>query len=157
MYKVLVLVVSQHGSLNAAEVIKGPITYIVNLSLKSGIFPNEMKLAKVIPLHKKKGRLDAGNYRPVSILSVVSKVFEKKSFSLASAYHILQTPVLFIYKIILESKLPLATSPTWFYWTSRRLSTVLTTKSCVINCPLWKFNLRTGSARTFLIESRLLI
>ena len=38
---------------DAAEVIKGPITYIVNLSLRSGIFPNEMKLAKVIPLHNK--------------------------------------------------------------------------------------------------------
>ena len=71
---------------DAAEVIKGPITYIVNLSLRSGIFPNEMKLAKVIPLHKKKSRLDAGNYRPVSILSVVSKVLEKTVFLQLNSY-----------------------------------------------------------------------
>ena len=50
------------------------------------MFPNEMKLAKVIPLHKKKGRLDAGNYRPVSILSVVSKVLEKTVFLQLNSY-----------------------------------------------------------------------
>ena len=71
---------------DAAEVIKGPITYIVNLFLRSGIFPNEMKLAKVIPLHKKKSRLDVGNYRPVSILSVVSKVLEKTVFLQLNSY-----------------------------------------------------------------------
>ncbi|XP_072028067.1 uncharacterized protein [Amphiura filiformis] len=53
---------------DAAEVIKGPITYIVNFSLRSGIVPNDMKLAKVIPIYKKKSRLDAGNYRPVITL-----------------------------------------------------------------------------------------
>ncbi len=36
-----------------------------------------MKLAKVIPLYKKENRLDHGNYRPVSILCVVSKIIEK--------------------------------------------------------------------------------
>ena len=65
---------------DAAEVIKGPITYFVNLSLRSGTFPNEMKLAKVIPLHKKKSRLEAGNYRPVSILPIISKILERVVF-----------------------------------------------------------------------------
>ena len=51
--------------------------YFVNLSLRSGTFPTEMKLAKVIPLHKKKSRLEAGNYRPVSILQIISKHLEK--------------------------------------------------------------------------------
>ena len=71
---------------DAAEAIKGPLTYIVNLSIRSGIVPNEMKLAKVIPLHKKRSRLDAGNYRPVSILSVVSKVLEKAVFLQLNKY-----------------------------------------------------------------------
>ena len=71
---------------DAAEVIKGPITYIVNLSLRSGIFPNELKLTEVIPLHKKKSRLDAGNHRSVSILSLVSKVLEKTVFPQLNSY-----------------------------------------------------------------------
>ena len=71
---------------DAAEAIKGPITFIINLSLRSSIVPTEMKLAKVIPLHKKKSRLDAGNYRPVSILSVVSKVLEKAVFLQLNSY-----------------------------------------------------------------------
>ena len=65
---------------DAAEVIAGPITYIINSSLRSGVVPKDMKMAKVIPLHKKKSKLDAGNYRPVSILSAVSKILEKAVF-----------------------------------------------------------------------------
>jgi hypothetical protein len=44
----------------------------------SGIVPNSMKQARVKPLHKKGSPLLVGNYRPVSILSVVSKILEKK-------------------------------------------------------------------------------
>ena len=65
---------------DAAEVIIGPITHIINASLRSGVVPNDMKIAKVIPLHKKKSKLDAGNYRPVSILPIVSKILEKAVF-----------------------------------------------------------------------------
>ena len=53
------------------------ITHIVNLSITSGTVPDTMESAKVIPLYKKKSRLDVGNYRPVSILSCVSKILEK--------------------------------------------------------------------------------
>ncbi|PIK37229.1 putative RNA-directed DNA polymerase from mobile element jockey-like [Apostichopus japonicus] len=45
-----------------------------------------MKIAKVIPLHKKKSKLEAGNYRPVSILSVVSKFLEKAVFHQLNDY-----------------------------------------------------------------------
>lgn len=61
---------------DAADIIKGPITFIVNLSIKSEVFPTDMKLAKVRPLYKKKSKLDAGNYRPVSMLSIISKILE---------------------------------------------------------------------------------
>lgn len=71
---------------DAADVIKGPITYIVNLSIISGVVPNEMKLAKVKPLYKKKSRLDVGNYRPVSILSVASKILERAVFVQLNKY-----------------------------------------------------------------------
>ena len=71
---------------DAAEIITGPITFIVNMSLRSGTFPNELKKAKVIPLYKKKSRLDAGNYRPVSVLSIVSKILEKAVFNQLNKY-----------------------------------------------------------------------
>jgi hypothetical protein len=55
----------------------GPLTEIINLSFKSGIFPNSLKAAKVIPIFKKGDTLQPSNYRPISILPVLSKVFEK--------------------------------------------------------------------------------
>ena len=50
---------------------------LVNLSFETGIFPDVLKIAKVNPLHKKDSKIDHRNYRPISLLSVVSKVFEK--------------------------------------------------------------------------------
>ena len=62
---------------DGASVLKIPITFIVNLSLSSGKVPDDMKVARVKPLYKKNSSLEAGNYRPVSILSIVSKILEK--------------------------------------------------------------------------------
>ena len=45
--------------------------------LKRDFFPDILKIAKVNPLHKKESKLDHRNYRPISLLSVVSKIFEK--------------------------------------------------------------------------------
>ena len=52
------------------------ITLIINQSLKSGIFPNQLKIAKVTPIYKKDDKKIITNYRPISVLPVVSKVFE---------------------------------------------------------------------------------
>ena len=62
-----------------------PIT-IIDLSIRSQVFPDEMEVAKVKPLYKKKNRLEVGNYRPVSILSVASKILEKAVFVQLSRY-----------------------------------------------------------------------
>ena len=53
------------------------ITKIINVSFENGRFPDELKLAEVSPIFKKKGDLNKERYRPVSILSYVSKVFER--------------------------------------------------------------------------------
>ena len=62
---------------DGADILSKPITQLVNLSLKLSSFPNEGKIAKVKPLFKKGSRLDPKNYRPVSLLPVLSKIFER--------------------------------------------------------------------------------
>ena len=57
--------------------IEGPLSYICNLSLIQGIFPDILKIANVIPLYKKEDPLIFSNYRPVSLLCSLSKVLEK--------------------------------------------------------------------------------
>ena len=58
-------------------IINGVLTYIINLSLTQGIFPRELKIASVIPIHKGGDEMLMNNYRPISILSVFSKIFER--------------------------------------------------------------------------------
>ena len=53
------------------------LVHLLNLSLSQGIFPNEMKIARVVPLYKSGDVRLIQNYRPVSILPVFSKIFEK--------------------------------------------------------------------------------
>ena len=60
----------------SSELIVDPLHHIIVLSVMQEKFPRDWKLAKVIPLHKKDNILDPKNYRPVSILSPLSKVLE---------------------------------------------------------------------------------
>ena len=53
------------------------LAIIYNLSFSTGIFPTILKTAKVIPIHKKDSKLEVSNYRPISLLSNVDKIFEK--------------------------------------------------------------------------------
>ena len=53
------------------------LTGIINYSFENKSFPNLLKFGEVCPIFKKKDELDKENYRPVSILPVMSKVFEK--------------------------------------------------------------------------------
>ena len=54
-----------------------PLTHISNLSLQEGVFPDELKIANVIPLFKSDDPELFNNYRPVSVLCSLSKVFER--------------------------------------------------------------------------------
>jgi len=47
------------------------------VSLNSGIFPEEWKIARVKPLYKKGDRYGIQNYKPISVLSIFSKIYEK--------------------------------------------------------------------------------
>ena len=59
------------------EGISKPLTHICNLSFQTGSFPNQMKIAKVIPLYKNGSKHLFTNYRPVSLLPQFSKILEK--------------------------------------------------------------------------------
>ena len=53
------------------------LTHLMNSSINKGIFPDELKIAKVIEIFKSGKKDSIENYRPISILSVFTKVFEK--------------------------------------------------------------------------------
>ena len=61
----------------AASIVAPVLHHIVVLSIMQFKFPSSWKVAKVLPLHKKECKLEPKNYRPVSILSPVSKVLER--------------------------------------------------------------------------------
>ena len=61
--------------------ISNPLCYLCNLSLSGGVFPKELKLANVLPLFKTGDPMLFNNYRPVSLLCVLSKVFEKVMYT----------------------------------------------------------------------------
>ena len=63
-----------------------PLTCIVNQCLKTGIFPDNLKLAKVIRLHKKDDKMIMTNYRPISLLPFISKIIEKVAHKQISHY-----------------------------------------------------------------------
>ena len=50
---------------------------LFNKSVEEHTFPDDLKLAEIAPIHKGKSKLDYTNYRPISILSIFSKVIEK--------------------------------------------------------------------------------
>ena len=52
------------------------LSRLINLCFEVGVFPDLLKTAKIIILHKKDSKLDVINYRPISLLSVFSKIYE---------------------------------------------------------------------------------
>ena len=62
---------------DGAEVLAVSLGNIINLSIKLSTFPEDCKIAKLKPIFKKGARTDPKNYRPISLLSLVSKIIEK--------------------------------------------------------------------------------
>jgi hypothetical protein len=58
-----------------------PISDIFNISLSAGIFPDNLKLGKVLPIHKSDDKTLPSNYRPISVLSVFSKILERLMYN----------------------------------------------------------------------------
>jgi hypothetical protein len=64
----------------SCDIIAPSLTYIFNLSISSGIYVDDWKRARVIPVYKTEDRTKCENYRPISTLPIISKLFEKEVF-----------------------------------------------------------------------------
>ena len=67
----------------SADLVADHLCAIFNKSIVTGIFPDEWKLSKVIPLFKQGNRSNVNNYRPISVIPVVAKVFLRESFTIS--------------------------------------------------------------------------
>ena len=63
------------------DAISKPLTNLINASFTTGIHPDNLKMSKTIPVFKKGSRLTVSNYRPISLLSNINKIFEKLIFN----------------------------------------------------------------------------
>ena len=61
-------------------ILASPLSQLFNLSMSQGLFPDSWKIARVAPIHKTGPTDDQSNYRPISVLPVVSRLFEKLVF-----------------------------------------------------------------------------
>ena len=66
--------------LDQTAVIVPSLTFIINLSIRTRIFPDDWKVAKVTPIYKEGGKTNQNNYRPISVLPVVTKLIERVIF-----------------------------------------------------------------------------
>ena len=65
----------------SSKFITQPLAFICNQSLTEGVFPNQLKLANVIPLYKADDPMLFNHYRPVFLLCVLSEVFEEVMYT----------------------------------------------------------------------------
>ena len=65
----------KHG----AQILHGPITHVINCSIKTSKFATKWKIGKLLPLHKGKGLdpHDPSSYRPISLLPIMGKIVER--------------------------------------------------------------------------------
>jgi exonuclease III len=63
------------------ESISNPISKIANLSFQTGVHPERLKVAKVVPIFKSGSKMLTSNYRPISLLSNLNKILEKLMFT----------------------------------------------------------------------------
>ena len=63
-----------------SDIISPVISYIINKSIETSSFPDELKIARITPIFKSGDRENVSNYRPISVLPILSKIFEKFAY-----------------------------------------------------------------------------
>ena len=71
---------------SVCAVLSESLALLINKSIATGCFPDQLKLAKVFPIYKGGSKSDPNNYRPISILPTISKIFERHINSHLTAY-----------------------------------------------------------------------
>ena len=62
---------------DVADLVITPLCHIINLSFRTGIFPDILKISKVVAIHKGGSTQELNNFRPISLLSIFDKIIEK--------------------------------------------------------------------------------
>ena len=60
-----------------SQSLAAPVVFLFNQSLRQRVFPSKLKQARIVPIYKKGPKSDVNNYRPISLLNIFSKIFEK--------------------------------------------------------------------------------
>jgi len=68
------------------DIICKPLTKIFNTSIQTGQFPAKLKTSKIVPIYKSNDEMDPNNYRPIALLSVFNRLFEKLMYNRLSNY-----------------------------------------------------------------------
>ena len=66
-----------------------PLSIIFNISLSTGVYPDILKLSQILPIYKKDSKMEKCNYRPISLLSNINKIFEKLMYK--RLYHFFES------------------------------------------------------------------
>ena len=71
---------------DSSIVVTPPLTNLFNVSVEGNLFPSDLKNANISPLYKKDDNTKKENYRPISILPSISKIFERLMFQQITVY-----------------------------------------------------------------------
>ena len=71
---------------DGANILEKPISALCNLSISQGVFPSACKVVKLKPIFKKGKKTNPSNYRPISLLPSISKIFERVIHDQTSAF-----------------------------------------------------------------------
>ena len=100
---------------DGANILTKPAAKICNICISSGLFPSDCKIAKLKPLYKKGSKTNPENFRPISLLPLISKVIERIVYDQVDNF-LLQNNILYNYQSGFRKKTfqrPLSLFPQW--------------------------------------------